>query len=278
MIRILIDSSSDYLMEEIQENNFELVPISIVLNGETYIDGKNLERNQFYEIMAETKAFPQTSQPSPQAFLDIFRDAKEQQDDVICILLSSALSGTYQSAMLAKQMVDYERIFLIDSLSATFCIKMMADYAQQLVQNGMSAEQIVGTLENFKSHVKVIAALDTLEYLARGGRISQTVATIGNLANLKPIITLSEDGKVEMIGKCLGKNKAISAILQKLQETDIDTDFPMYSIYSYGEENCELFRKKLEQKGIHTETPMQIGPTIGTHIGPGAFGVVFVTR
>lgn len=133
MIRILIDSSSDYLMEEIQENNFELVPISIVLNGETYIDGKNLERNQFYEIMAETKAFPQTSQPSPQAFLDIFR----------------------------------------------------------------------------KSHVKVIAALDTLEYLARGGRISQTVATIGNLANLKPIITLSEDGKVEMIGKCLGKNKAI---------------------------------------------------------------------
>ena len=202
MIRIPIDSSSDYLMEEIQENNFELVPISIVLNGETYIDGKNLERNQFYEIMAETKAFPQTSQPSPQAFLDIFR----------------------------------------------------------------------------KSHVKVIAALDTLEYLARGGRTSQTVATIGNLANLKPIITLSEDGKVEMIGKCLGKNKAISAILQKLQETDIDTDFPMYSIYSYGEENCELFRKKLEQKGIHTETPMQIGPTIGTHIGPGAFGVVFVTR
>lgn len=278
MIRILIDSSSDYLTEEIQEKNLELVPISIVLNGETYIDGENLERNQFYEIMDKTKSFPQTSQPSPQAFLDMFRDAKERQDDVICILLSSALSGTYQSAMLAKQMVDYERIFLIDSLSATFCIKMMADYALELVRSGMRTEKIVETLEHFKSHVKVLASLDTLEYLARGGRISQTAAAIGNLANLKPIVTVSEEGKVEVIAKCLGKNKAIGAILQKLQEIDIDTGFPVYSIYSYGTENCELFRKKLEQQDILTESPMQIGPTIGTHIGPGAFGVVFVTR
>lgn len=265
-------------MEEIHEKNLELVPISIVLNDKTYIDGENLERNQFYELMDATKAFPQTSQPSPQAFLNVFKDAKERQDDVVCILLSSALSGTCQSAMLAKEMVDYERIFLVDSLSATFCIKMMADYALGLARSGMHAEKIVETLEQFKSRVKVLASLDTLEYLARGGRISQTAAAIGNLANLKPIITLSEEGKVDVIGKCLGKNKAIGAILQKLQETDIDTDFPIYSIYSYGTENCELFRKKLEQQEIHTESPMQIGPTIGTHIGPGAFGVVFVTK
>lgn len=276
MIRIVVDSSSDYLMEEIHDKNLELVPIGIVLDGQTYIDGKNLERNQFYELIAVSKSFPQTSQPSPQEFLDCFQKAKEAGDDVICILLSSGLSGTYQSAALAKQMADYERIYLIDSLSASFCIKMMAEHALTLARDGMAATQIAAELEELKSHVKVVAALDTLEYLARGGRISPTVAAIGNLANLKPLITLNEEGKVEVIGKCLGKNKAISGILQHLQKTDIHPDFPVYSIYSYGEENCEAMRQKLAAQGISSQAPMQIGPTIGTHIGPGAFGVVYV--
>lgn len=278
MIRILVDSSSDYLMEEIKEKNLEIAPIGIVIGDETYFDGQNLERDHFYEMLVESKAFPQTSQPSPQEFLDIFKDVKERQDDLVCILLSSALSGTYQSAVLAKQMVDYERIFLIDSLTATFNIKILADHALDLVAQGKTTEEIVAAVEGMKSKVKVYAALDTLEYLARGGRISKATAAIGQLANIKPIITVSEQGEVSLLGKALGKNKAISQMLQYLDELEIDTRFPAYTLYSYGVENCEHFQEKLTQAGIHVERQMQIGPTIGTHIGPGAFGVVFVSK
>lgn len=278
MIRILVDSSSDYLMEEIKEKNLKIAPIGIVIGNETYFDGQNLERDHFYEILKESEAFPQTSQPSPQEFLDIFKDAKEKHDDLVCILLSSALSGTYQSAVLAKQMADYERIFLIDSLSASFNIKIMADYALELVEKKKTAEEIVASLEAMKSKVKVYAALDTLEYLARGGRISKATAAIGQLANIKPIITISEQGEVTLLGKALGKNKAISQILQYLGELEIDSRFPVYAIYSYGTKNCEHFQEKLSQAGVSVAKQMQIGPTIGTHVGPGAFGVVFVRK
>lgn len=278
MIRILVDSSSDYLMEEIKEKNLEIAPIGIVIGNETYFDGQNLERDHFYEILKESEAFPQTSQPSPQEFLDIFKDAKEKHDDLVCILLSSALSGTYQSAVLAKQMADYERIFLIDSLSASFNIKILADYALDLVAQRKTTEEIVTAVEGMKSKVKVYAALDTLEYLARGGRISKATAAIGQLANIKPIITISEQGEVTLLGKALGKNKAISQILQYLGELEIDSRFPVYAIYSYGTENCEHFQEKLSQTGVSVARQMQIGPTIGTHVGPGAFGIVFVRK
>ena len=278
MIRIVVDSSADYLAEELEERHLELVPLSIELNGRTYIDGKNMARNDFYKMMEETGAFPKTSQPSPQEFLDIFKDAKEKNDDVICVLLSSALSGTCQSALLAKQMADYERIFIVDSLSATFAIRMIVEHALKLINDGKSAEEIVAELETFKSHVKIIAAVDTLEYLARGGRISKAAAAVGELANLKPLVTISSEGKVDVIGKCLGKNKAIRALLTKFQDEELDTRFPIYSGYTYGTENCECFRQKLAQKGFETCEPLQIGSTIGTHVGPGAFGIVYVVK
>lgn len=278
MIRILVDSASDYQMQELKEKHIELVPLSVNIGENAYIDGVNLERDQFYEILQETGEFPKTSQPSPQAFLSVFEDAKEKGDDLICILLSSALSGTYQSAVLAKNMVEYDRIYLIDTLSATYNIKVMADYACRLVEKGMPAKEIVAELEGFKSRVKVVAALDTLEYLARGGRISKSVAALGNLAGIKPVITVNAEGEVAVLGKCLGKNKAVNHMVKTLQETGVDQSFPMYTIYSYGTENCSRFQNKLEKEGYTIAERLQIGPVIGAHIGPEAFGVVFVCK
>lgn len=278
MIRILVDSASDYTAEEIKEKNMELVPISITVGGTSYADGCDLGRDEFYELLQETGAFPQTSQPSPQAFLDIFEDVKKKGDDLICILLSSALSGTYQSAVLAKSMVEYDRIYLIDSLSATYTIKIMADYADTLLKKGTPAKEVVKELEHLKSRVKVIAALDTLEYLGRGGRISKTAAAIGDLANIKPIVTITKEGTVDILGKCLGKNKAIHTILNELREIKADPDFPLYSIYTYGTENCRVFEKKLLEADYPIHARLQIGSTIGAHVGPGAFGIIFVSR
>lgn len=278
MIRILVDSSSDYTVEEIQQKQLDLVPISITIGEKSYVDGYDMGRDEFYEILQRSDDFPKTSQPSPQAFLDIFEDVKAKGDEMICIILSSELSGTYQTAVLAKSMADYDKIYLIDSRSATYTIKVMADYALKLRDDGLSAEEIVRRVEHLKPHVKVLAALNTLEFLGRGGRISKAAAAIGDLANIKPIITVTVEGAIGILGKCLGKNKAILSIIRRMEELRVNTLFPVYTIYSYGPENCIAFEEKLHREGIRTDGRLQIGSTIGTHIGPGAFGVVFVSE
>ncbi|MCI8505647.1 MAG: DegV family protein [Lachnospiraceae bacterium] len=275
MIRILVDSSSDYKMEEIREKGLELVPITITIGETDYIDGKNLGRDEFYEILKETGEFPKTSQPSPQAFLEVFLDAKKNDDELVCILLSSALSGTCQSALLAKSMASYDKIYIIDSLSATYTIKILADYALTLASQGIGAGEIAARLESLRSRVKVLAAPDTLDFLQKGGRVSKTAAAIGNLAGIKPIITISPEGQVAVIGKCVGRNKAISQILKQLAALGRDENFPLYPIYSYGTENCTKLCEKLAAAGYRIDEMLQIGPTIGTHIGPEAFGIVF---
>lgn len=278
MIRILVDSSSDYTLEEIKEKNMELLPISIAVGGKIYIDGIDMGRDEFYGILEKSGEFPKTSQPSPQEFLDIFKDAKEKGDELICILLSSGLSGTVQTATMAKEMADYENIYIIDSLSATYTIKEMADYACSLRKSGKTAEEIVSAVERMKSKARVLAALDTLEYLGRGGRISKAAATIGDIANIKPIITLTEEGGIGILGKCIGRNKAISFIIKHLKEIEIDADFPIYAIYSFGMDNCQRFEVKLEKEGYQIADRLQIGSTIGSHIGPEAFGIIFVEK
>ncbi len=278
MIRILIDASSDYMLEDAKKDNFEFVPITVMMDNITYHSGIDITPDEFYEKLTSSKDFPKTAQPSPQDFLDVFEDAKEKGDSVICILLSSALSGTCQSAHLAKNMAEYDNIFIIDSLSATFGIKTMANYAAKLVNEGLSAEEIVKKIEAIKSKVKIVAAVDTLEYLARGGRLSRAAAAIGELANLKPIITLTEEGSLDVLGKTLGRVKASNFILSYLKNQTIDTDFPMYSIYSYGIENVEKLEKKLEKEGLTMDARLQMGATIGAHVGPGVFGIVFVEK
>ena len=186
MIKILVDSSSDYTPEETNEKGIILVPVTITLDGRTYTDGIDLKRDEFFQLLTRSQSFPKTAQPSPQAFLTAFGEAKENGDELICILLSSSLSGTVQSALLAKSMADYEKIYIVDSLSATYNIKILADYALHLIKEGLSAPEIVDRIDRLKSHVKVVAVPDTLEYLYRGGRISRVSAAVGELANIKP--------------------------------------------------------------------------------------------
>ncbi|MBD5500588.1 MAG: DegV family protein [Lachnospiraceae bacterium] len=276
MIKVLVDSSSDYGMDEVREKNLEFVPIHVTIDQKDYADGIDFAKDEFYALLKESRDFPKTSQPSPEAFLSYFRDAQEKGDTIICILLSSSLSGTCQSAMIAKDIVEYENIYIIDSLAATFIIKLLADYAVSLIKEGYPAEEIVAKTEALKSRTKLFAGLDTLEYLAKGGRLSKSAAAVGELANIKPIITLTPEGSVGVLGKCIGKNKAIAQVLKHLQEENISTEFPLYVIYTYGTENCEKFEEKLLENGYSISGRLQVGATIGAHIGPNAFGVVFV--
>ena len=278
MIRILVDSSSDYTMEEIKEQEFSFVPLNILISGKSYRDVVDLIPDDFYKLLISSKDFPKTSQPSPQDFAEIFEDVKAKGDEIICILLSSALSGTCQSAHLAKDMVDYDGIHIIDSLAATAMIKFMGNHAAKLVKEGLSAQEIVQKIEAMKGKIKVVAGLDTLENLCKGGRLSKASATIGELANLKPIITVTEEGKVSVIGKCLGKNKALNFILKYLENSERDMSFPLYTLYSFGTENTEKLEERLTKEGISYDERVQLGSTIGAHIGPGAFAILYVIK
>lgn len=277
MIRILVDTSADFTLEEIREKQLECVPMHIALNGSDYRDCYDLNKEQFYELLLSAEQFPATSQPSPQDFVDVFERAKEAGDEVVAILLSSKLSGTFQSAALAKEIVEYDKIYLVDSLSATHCNRILAEFALKRVQEGASASEIAVELEELRGRLRIVAAVDTLEYLYKGGRLSRTAAMIGEMAKIKPLITLTE-GEVAVFGKCLGKNKAISMLLKQIGECKIDENFPVYTLFTHGTDNCAVFEERLKEAGYEPADRLQLGATIGTHIGPGAYGFLFVEK
>ena len=276
MIRLLVDSSSDYTSKELDERGLTMVPLQITIGDKHYYDGIDLKKDEFYEILVKSKEFPKTSQPSPNAFLSIFEEAKDKGDEVVCILLSSALSGTFQSARLAKEMCEYDGIYLVDSLSATIGIRVLVEEAIRMRDSGKSADEIVKKIEDIKSRITIIAGVDTLEYLCKGGRVSKTVATIGGLANIKPVITVSKEGKVDVIAKKRGTAKTIEYIKEKIAEYEIDEDYDIYTVYTKGEENTLKLEEKLED--IKIDDRIQIGPTIGAHVGLGAYGIVFIEK
>lgn len=278
MIRILVDTAADYNKEEFETNGVEKVSMKIIVGDKTYTDAVDLGKDQFYEVLTQNEEFPKTSQPSPQEFLEIFKDAKEKGDEVICINLSSALSGACQSATLAKGMVDYDKIYLVDSLTATAGIKILAETARKRIAENKTAKEIVVELEELKGRVKVFAGVDTLEYLYKGGRLSKAAAAIGETVNIKPIITVTEEGTVGIAKKCIGKKQAIINVKNLIKDKGIDTNYPAYSVYTYGTENLEALEEKLAAEGINITERCQIGASIGAHVGPGAFGLFFVTK
>lgn len=278
MIRFLVDTGSDYLPKEMKEKNIEFVPLQVLIGEKNYLDGVDLSREEFFKLLTGGEVFPKTSQPSVAAFQEIFEDVKKKGDEMICIPISSTLSGTFQSALMAKKMVDYEKIYLVDSMSATYAIKILVDHACNMRQEGRSAQEIVQALEALKKRIHIEFVVDTLEYLYRGGRLSKAAATLGTLANIKPVLGLDGEGIIKAEEKCLGLPRAYKAIIHNLQRVRPDTDFPIYTLYSYGTENTENLEKVLSQAGIPITERLQIGATIGTHIGPGAAGVIYIAE
>ena len=198
MVRLITDSAADFEPWEYEKYQVECIPLTVFFGSEEYQENINLSKEQFYALVRETGEFPKTAQASPQVLLDQFAQAKEAGDEAIYICLSSALSGTYQTACAAKAMADY------DSKNATGGQRMLVEYAVKLRDAGLSAEQIIAAVETLQDKVVLYACMDTMEYLYRGGRISHTVYKLGTLAQVKPIIRVSEEGKVEAPAKAMG--------------------------------------------------------------------------
>lgn len=277
-IRIITDSPSDISRNEAAKLNIDIVPLKINIDGTSYVEGVDISTDEFYEKLENSESLPTTSTPSPEDYLTYYKDAKKAGDDVIVITLASALSGTYQCAILAKDMADYSRIFIIDSEQATISQMLLLRYAIKLRDEGKTSEEIVELIEKAKKNLVLFVVVDTLDYLHKGGRLSKSVAVAGNILKLKPLIGL-KDGSVSLLGKARGFNGSVKAVLKLLDEYTFDLSVPITYGYTGRSKQWELFKEKADEKyNFNNTKSYPIGSVIGTHVGPGAFAIAFLSK
>ncbi len=280
MIRIVADSAADFEPWELKEKNIDCVPLSVIFGDKEYKENIDLTKERFYELLRSEKEMPRTSQPSPQDYLDIIDEARENGDDVIIVTISSGLSGTYQSVVATKELAGYDRCYVVDSLNGTGGERMIVEYAVRLRDEGVSAKEIVEKISALRSRVVLYTVMDTLEYLHRGGRISGTVYKIGSIAHIKPIMHVSKEGKAEIPAKTMGTSKGIDFVVKHVEKDMPDEDFPFYVMFTEDRKNGEILRERLEKIGVSVPKNriIPVGAVIGTHIGPGACAVVYIGK
>ena len=277
MVKIITDSTADFTAAEAAELGIDIVHLRTRFGDEEYIDGVDITPHQFYEKLVESDVLPTTSQPSPAEFEAAFASALEEAGEVVAITISSALSGTYQSAVIAAEAFG-DRVRVVDSLSASIGEQVIVRRAAQLAAEGFSAAELAGRIEAERGDVCVLALLDTLEYLKRGGRISAAAAFAGGVLAIKPVITL-RDGAVVMAGKARGSKNGGNLLNQFAEKRGIDFSRPYLLGYTglsdallmkYAADSGELWRSYTEELPVTA-----IGSVIGTHGGPGAIAVAF---
>ena len=222
MVRIITDSAADLEPREYNQLNISCVPLNVSFGDQDYQENISLTKDLFYALLAQKEGFPKTSQAAPQTVLDLYEDAKARGDEVVHITLSSAISGTYQTALAMKEEVDYDGIHVVDSKNATGGQRILVQHAAQLRDQGKTVAEIISGVEALRGRIVLYACMDTLEYLYLGGRISRTVYKLGNLAHIKPIIRVAEDGSIEVPAKAMGMRKGMDLLCKKLEQLPPD--------------------------------------------------------
>lgn len=273
--RIIVDSTAD-LAPEIKER-VHIVPLTVHFGEKEYIDGVTIDHKTFYEKLIESDVLPTTSQAAPDAFMKEFEKAKEACEGAVVITLASKFSGTCQSAMIAA--AEFENIYIVDSASAAMGSGILVELALRLVDEGKTAEEIAKALEEEKKKIVVVALVDTLEYLKKGGRISKAVAFAGGVLNIKPVLSVI-DGEINMLGKARGSKMGNNLLVQEIDKAGgIDFNKPVLLGYSgisdalllkYIEDSRHIWEGNLKEVRYTS-----VGSVIGTHVGPGAVVVAF---
>lgn len=283
-VRIITDSGSDFCAGD--HPSLDVLPLTIAFGTDVYRSDVDLSRERFYELLVERDEFPTTGQVNPFAFGEAIRRAADAGDDAVIITLSSKLSGTHQSACTAAAdaAAAGQIVRVVDSKSVTLGEHILVAYALQLVEAGRSANEIADALEAAVDRICVMGLLDTLEYLKRGGRISAAAGAVGELLSIKPVIAV-EDGEVVLLGKARGSKNGRNLLHQQVERSG-GIDFEMPVLVGYSGFSDKLLRKYLadhrtlwEGRFAEDEIPvMLVGPTIGTHVGPGAIALAFFER
>lgn len=280
-VRIVTDSTADIPAEVRERLGIELVPLKVIFGQETYLDAVTINSEQFYEKLAQSSALPTTSQPSPLDFAEVYQRllAEDAESPIISIHLSAALSGTYQSAVIAESMLEEKSdITIIDSKSTSFGMGMRVLKAAEMAKAGESKERILEEIKRLEGELKLYFLVDTLEYLQKGGRIGKASALIGSILNIKPILSLDPDGIVHAVDKVRGSKKAMARIVELLKQSFGDEPVAITIAWTHGEDTamelCELVKNNFNVQEIGYTT---LGAVIGTHAGPGT-SAVFMYR
>ena len=280
MIRILTDSASDILPAEAEQLGVTVIPLNVTLEDGTVLrDGVDMTPDEYYATLAQCHKLPTTSQPSPELFERFFLEAAAAGDEVIGIFLSHELSGTYQCAKLAADMANVDNVLFVDSANVCLAEALLVHLAVRLRDAGKTAGQITAMLEHAKEHLHLVAAIDDLKYLRKGGRLPAAVAVAGGMLGIKPLITIKE-GKVAMAGKARGLPGAYVALFKKIEELGgINPAFASVAGYTVSTREITPIQTYLRDN-LQQEEPLirQIGCVIGTHAGPGAFGLAFFDK
>ncbi len=276
-IQVITDSTVD--MSESLKGRVKTVPLTVSFGDREYLDGIDLSRDDFYRKLESGQLMPKTSQPSPDSFERVFEEIRQRGEEGIVITIASGLSGTFQSACLAAE--GYPEITVVDSGSASVGSGILAEYAVKCIDRGIGREEITAKLNKKKDEICLVAMLDTLEYLKRGGRISGTAAFAGSVLNIKPVATI-KDGEIRILGKARGTRKANNFLVEEIRKNGIDYSLPILLGYTgtsdsllenYIESSRNLWEGRVE--GLNRS---QICSVVGTHAGPGAVAVAFFAK
>ena len=276
--RIVVDSTADILPEYLDQ--IHTVPLTVSFGEEEYIDGVTMDHRTFYQKLIETDAMPSTSQASPAAFAEQYDQAAAADEEVVVITISSKLSGTYQSAMIAA--AGRSSVYVVDSENASVGCGILVGLALRYLRDGMTASAIAEKLQEDKKKIVVIAVLDTLEYLKRGGRISKAAAFAGGLLNIKPVISIA-DGEIQLLGKARGSKMGNNLLAQQIQKVG-GIDFTKPVLLGYTGLSDVLLQKYIEDSSylwsasLDAVRYVSIGSVIGAHAGPGAIAVAFFRK
>lgn len=282
MIRIITDSTCDITNAEAAALGIDIIPLTVRFGDEEFLDGVNLSHEEFYQRLEQCDELPVTSQPSPAVFEDIFRKYIEKGDEILGIFISSKLSGTFQSATIAATLISDEysnaKIELIDSKSVAIGISLLIREAVRMRENGLFLDQLADACRDMAEHIKVYAVAGSLKYLQKGGRLSTSAAIAGSLLKITPVIELV-DGKVAIACKARGQKSAASYIADCLENANMvsNSTFVYGHASAYDKLACFMERTSETTVDVNTYTS-SIGCSVGTHIGPGSFGVAYLEK
>ena len=278
-IRIVVDSTSDLTDEIIEKYNIKMVPLTVNFENESFLDKVELSTKEFFDKLEAAEKLPTTTLVSPGTFVEVFSEILLEGDLVLGLFIASELSGTYDSARMAKDMIGSEDIHIVDTKSVCLGSFALVLEAIRLVEEKKPIEEIVNELEALKEKTVVVAALDTLKYLEKGGRLSKGQAVIGSLLNIKPIIAV-KDGKISVIDKIRGRNKTIKWFDEWIEKNNFDlSDKTVLLFHGRAYEQLKVLRNTIEEKyNIKNIIEQEIGAVIGTHAGPGVLGIGFINK
>jgi len=274
--KIVVDSSTDLIPEVARQ--LRVVPLTVTFGDTEYVHGVDITNQQFYEKLVETDVLPTTSQASPFAFEQAFEQALQEAEHVICITISAKLSGTYQSACIAAEQYP-GKVTVVDSETVAIGTGILAEYGLELVKEGMDPAEIVRNLEIQKKRIHLLAMVDTLEYLKKGGRISKTVAFAGELLQIKPVLCI-QDGMIKILGKARGSRQGNNLLVKEIQSAG-GVDFTMPLLLGYTGMSNVLLQKYIRdsvglwEDRVDSLNQTLVGCVVGTHAGPGAVAVAF---